>query len=82
MADDDQPNLDLIEMVQQARMAHDAQAQPSQVAAVYWIEAKRQIAGAAPTPRAGYWLISTTVQAVDALWAQVKAATDCREARL
>jgi len=75
MADDDQPNLDLIEMVQRARMAHDAEAQPSQVAAVYWIEAKRQIEGAAPTPRAGYWLINTTIQAVDALWAQVKAAT-------
>lgn len=72
----DPPDLDLIGMVQRARMANDAEAQPSQVAAVYWIEAKRQTPGAAPTARAGYWLIRTTVREVDALWARVKAATE------
>jgi len=34
----DPPNLDLISMVQQARMQHDADVLPSQVGAVYWIE--------------------------------------------
>ena len=73
---DDQPNLDLIRMVQQARMAHDAQAQPSHVSAVYWIEAKPQAESLAPTPRAGYWLIRTTAANVDAVWAAIKAATE------
>lgn len=36
----EKPNLDLIGMVQQARMQHDAGAAPSQMDAVYWIEAK------------------------------------------
>jgi hypothetical protein len=80
MGTDDQPNLDLISMVQRARMAHDAEAQPSQVAAVYWIEAKRQDGsegeGADPTPRDGYWLIRTTLAEVDAQWARIKAATE------
>ncbi len=71
------PNLDLINRVQQARMAYDAQAQPSQVSAVYWIEAKTQQADVpAPTPRGGYWCVETTVQAVDALWAQIRQATE------
>lgn len=72
----DKPDLDLIRRVQQARAEHDAQAQPSRVAAVYWIEAKRQTAGNPPTPRAGHWQILTTVQQVDAHWALVKAATE------
>ncbi|MFN8451453.1 MAG: DUF1917 domain-containing protein [Anaerolineae bacterium] len=71
----DQPDLDLIRRVQQARAAHDAQAQPSQVAAVYWIEAHRQGEGDPPTPRAGFWLISSTVGDVDAHWAIIKSAT-------
>jgi hypothetical protein len=71
----DQPDLDLIGMVQRARMQHDNDAVPSQVAAVYWIEAKRETDGAAPTPRAGRWVIPTDVQHVDTLWAQIKAAT-------
>lgn len=70
------PNLDLIAMVQQARMQHDADAVPSQVGGVYWIEAKPQQAGTpAPTPRAGNWVIPTTVQVVDDLWATIKSAT-------
>ncbi len=72
----DKPDLDLIGMVQQARMAHDAEAKPSQVTSLYWIEAKRQGTGAAPTARAGHWLIRTTLAEVDAHWAAVKAATE------
>lgn len=73
---DDSPNLDLIRMVQQARMAHDAQAKPSQVAAVYWIEAKPLADDApAPTPRAGEFIIETTVDGVDALWDKIREAT-------
>lgn len=70
------PNLDLIRMVQQARMLHDSEAIPSQVAAVYWIEAKPRDAAQAPTSAAGYWLIETDVANIDALWSQVKAATE------
>ena len=74
---DDQPNLDLISMVQRARMEHDAQAQPSQVSAVYWIEAKRQTRRRSADRRApGYWLITTTLREVDGQWAAVKAATE------
>ena len=69
------PDLDLIGMVQRARMLHDAEAVPSQVAAVYWIEAKREGAGMEPTSRAGRWVISTNVSEVDRLWALVKEAT-------
>ena len=73
---DDKPNLDLIAMVQKARMEHDAQAKPSQVSAVYWIEAKRQNEGAAPTARAGHWLIRTRVAEVDSAWAAIRQATE------
>ena len=73
---DDKPNLDLIAMVQKARMEHDAQAKPSQVSAVYWIEAKRQRDGAAPTPRAGHWLIRSSTSEIDAAWATIKQSTE------
>ncbi len=79
MPTDDHPNLDLIGMVQRARMTNDADVQPSQVNAVYWIEAKPkqpQPEQAAPTPRAGYWLIHTTLSEVDTLWARIKTATE------
>lgn len=68
--------LDLIQRVQRARMAHDAEALPSQITGVYWLECKPQQATQAPTPRAGYWRIVTTVQAVDALWLEIKQATE------
>jgi hypothetical protein len=71
----DQPNLDLIGMVQRARMEHDAEAVPSQVSGVYWIEAKRDMDGAAPTSRSGRWIISTNVRDIDALWERIKLAT-------
>ena len=72
----DQPNFDLIRMVQQARLAHDAEAQPSNVSAVYWIEVKPKNSSREPTARAGHWLIRTTAQAVDGVWAKIKAATE------
>lgn len=68
-------DLDLIQMVQQARMAHDADAVPSQMAGVYWIEAKCEVETLPPTSRAGRWIIPTTVSEVDALWEKIKAAT-------
>ena len=69
------PNLNLINLVQQARMQHDADATPSQVSGVYWIEAKRPTPSDV-TPHTGYWRIQTTLDAVDALWAKIKAATE------
>jgi hypothetical protein len=76
MSDDNQPDLDLIRMVQNARMQHDAEAMPSQSGGVYWIEAKRRDSDPQPTSRAGYWLIVTTASEADALWAAIKAATE------
>jgi hypothetical protein len=70
------PNLDLINLVQQARMQHDADAVPSQVSGAYWIEVKCSTGINGPTPRAGYWRIQTTLDAVDVLWAKIKAGTE------
>ncbi len=70
------PNLDLIQMVQQARMMHDRAATPSAFSAVYWIESKPLTAYPAPTAQAGEWVIETTVAEVDVLWAAVRAATE------
>ncbi|MCY4070988.1 MAG: DUF1917 domain-containing protein [Chloroflexi bacterium] len=79
MADDKGPgqmNLDLIEMVQRARMMHDEDARPSDYAAVYWIEAKRGTGDyPAPTANAGEWRVRLTVATVDAVWEKVKRAT-------
>lgn len=76
MSDDKNP-LDIIDMVQKARMMHDADAQPSNIAAVYWIEAKSQSEDTTgPTSRSGQWVIETTVTEVDRLWAKVKDATE------
>jgi hypothetical protein len=72
-----QPDLDLIAMVQQARMVHDDQATPSQIAGVYWIEAKCQVEDCPPpTSRAGQWMLETTVQQVDSVWQTIKQATE------
>ena len=74
--DGDSIDLDLIDMVQRARMLHDADAMPSDFAAVYWIEAKRQPGHyPAATNRAGEWRVSLTAENVDAVWTRVKAAT-------
>ncbi len=75
MPPNDPLDMDLIRMVQQARMAHDADAIPSEAAGVYWVEAKRKTAGHEPTPRAGVFIITTTQQELDALWAMIKQAT-------
>jgi hypothetical protein len=68
-------DLALIQQVQRARMAHDADAVPSQVSAVYWIEAKPSVPTRPPTTRAGFWLIETDAAHVDAVWAKVRDAT-------
>ena len=73
------PDLDLIQMVQKARMLHDNEAIPSQVSAVYWIECKRQGDGPAPTARSGEFRMTTRVQDVDELWSRIKAATESGE---
>jgi len=83
MSDEQKPdnlNLDLIQMVQNARMLHDKDAIPSEVPGVYWIEAKSQLdTTPSPTPRAGEWLIPTTVDRVDDLWAKIQQATQAGE---
>ena len=79
MTEENQPgkmNLDLIEMVQRARMMHDEDARPSDYAAVYWIEAKRGTGDyPAPTANAGEWRARLTVATVDGVWEKVKRAT-------
>lgn len=79
MPKDKQPNdlnLDLIQMVQKARMLHDETARPSALAAVYWIEAKCLDGDApAPTSKAGEWRIPLTIENVDSVWERVKALT-------
>lgn len=72
----DPPALDLILMVQQARMQHDATAKPSQANIGYWVEAKRQTMGKAVTARAGQWIIATSLAEIDALWMTIKTATE------
>lgn len=74
-APQDAPDLRLIERVQQARMAHDAEALPSQVGAVYWIEAKPALPVPAPTARAGYWLVVSDAAHADSAWMRVRDAT-------
>lgn len=69
-------NLDLIQMVQRARMLHDESAVPSDMAAVYWIEAKRRDGDyPAPTAKAGEWRVKLRVDEADAVWERVKALT-------
>jgi len=68
-------DMDLIKMVQNARMMHDADAVPSKVPAVYWIECKNSSPAQKPT-RPGEFRISTTVDEVDEQWKIIKAATE------
>ncbi|MBA3874241.1 MAG: DUF1917 domain-containing protein [Anaerolineae bacterium] len=70
------PNLDLIQMVQQARMMHDREAVPSRMNAVYWIESKPLMANHVLSPRTGEWRIETTFDKVDDLWAKIRKATE------
>ena len=75
--DNNQPNLDLINMVQNARMMHDQSARPSDYSAVYWIEAKRKQGDyPALTPNTGEWRARLTVENVDTIWEAVKKATE------
>lgn len=76
----DELNLDLIHRVQQARRQFDADAQPSQIGSVYWIEAHRETEGAPPTARAGQWVLVTDAASVDAVWERIRQAT--RDGRL
>ncbi|MCA0454387.1 MAG: DUF1917 domain-containing protein [Chloroflexi bacterium] len=69
-------NMNLIDMVQQARMAHDREALPSQVSGVYWIESKPLGDVEPPTAHTGDWMITTTLEAVDALWITIRTATE------
>ena len=76
MSEQPKLNLDLIQMVQRARMLHDETAQPSAMSAVYWIEAKRQPGDfPAATANAGEWRVKLRLDEVDAVWARVKALT-------
>ena len=69
-------NLDLIQMVQRARMLHDQGARPSDYSSVYWIEAKRPAGDyPAPTANAGEWRATLPAAEVDAVWERVKALT-------
>ncbi len=69
-------NLDLIQMVQRARMLHDQSARPSDYTSVYWIEAKRQAGDTqAPTANAGEWRATLPADEVDAIWERVKSLT-------
>ena len=69
-------NLDLIQMVQRARLLHDQSARPSDYSAVYWIEAKRQAGDyPAPTAKAGEWRVTLPAAEVDVVWERVKALT-------
>ncbi|MBI1279636.1 MAG: DUF1917 domain-containing protein [Anaerolineaceae bacterium] len=70
------PNLDLINMVQQARMMHDREALPSTMNAIYWIESKPLTSTSTATSRAGEWLIETTLSEVDNLWVKIRHATE------
>lgn len=69
-------NLDLIQMVQQARMEHDKEAIPSKMTGIYWIECKRPEGDyPALTARTGEWRFTCELSEVDALWLKIKAAT-------
>ncbi len=75
---DDRPelNLDLIQMVQTARLLHDETALPSALPAVYWIEAKRKVGDFPPaTANAGEWRVPLRADEADKIWAQIKALT-------
>lgn len=77
MSEKSNVNLDLIQMVQRARMQHDHEAVPSQIAGNYWIEAKCLSENCQqPTVRSGQWVLSTMIDVVDALWEQLKTATE------
>ena len=69
-------DMDLINMVQNARMMHDKDAVPSKVPGVYWIESKNPAPKNKPTACTGEFQIQTTVDAVDEHWQMIKKATE------
>lgn len=70
------PDLDLIQLVQRARMAHDDRARPSQIGGAYWLEAQAPPgAVAGPTVRAVALRADCDVAEVDAVWALLRKAT-------
>lgn len=70
------PDLDLIQLVQRARMAHDDRARPSQISGAYWLEAKAAPgAVAGPTVRAAALRADCDLADVDAVWDLLRAAT-------
>ncbi|MCY3944709.1 MAG: DUF1917 domain-containing protein [Anaerolineaceae bacterium] len=72
----DRPELDLINLVQRARMAHDDQAKPSQIRGAYWLEAKASPGlRPGPTRHAAEWRATVDLADVDALWETLRAAT-------
>lgn len=71
----DKPDLDLIHRVQQARMLHDSQATPSEIDAVYWIEAKSP-GSPPPTARSGQWIITIPTAMIDHIWNVIKRDTE------
>ncbi len=73
---DERATLDLIRLVQRARMAHDDQARPSQVSGAYWLEAKAAPATRpGPTARATALRAECELSAVDAIWDILRKAT-------
>ena len=78
--DDTRTDMDLINMVQQARMMFDSQTKPSDVTAVYWIEVKCQGDDCQkPTARAGQWVLDIDATDADAAWDAIKTATEAGE---
>ena len=76
MAVDERPDLDLIQLVQRARMAHDDRARPSQISGAYWLEAKAAPgATAGPTVRAAALRADCDLADVDVIWDLLRAAT-------
>jgi len=72
----EKPNLDLINMVQQARLQHDDEATPSNTASNYWLETKPDADNIrSPTTRAGQWTAEIDSSQVDTVWQAVKTAT-------
>jgi len=52
-------------------------ANPSEVADVYWLYAERKKGRyPEPTPRAGKWLIFAPLDSLDEVWAKIKEATE------
>lgn len=72
----ERPELDLIQLVQRARMAHDDRARPSQISGAYWLEAKAPPGlRPGPTGRNAEWRASAELANIDALWEILRNAT-------